>query len=330
MAKLNTVLAVVAVCVASTQSSGQQNLIAAPRLRIAVMDITGTALSVQTASGPSGSSTTVALPPPPEFARGLTQMLTTALASNPEFIVVERAQLEKVLTEQQLGGSGKVEAASAPSVGRLLGAQALITGDITEFTYKQSSAGSKLSILKAVDSKLGAKMDRLTAQVVVDLRIIDAVTGTVIGSVRGSGSASATGVSAEYAKAGRELGAGGSKQTPLGAASREAVENSVAGLLKSLKAVPWQGRVADVRGDRIYVNAGSDVGITSGMTLDVFVQGDAIVDPESGATLGSPDKRIGLMTITEVNPKFAVGTLTEGSAPKRNDVVRFRASSTSR
>lgn len=330
MPGLKRILRVAALCAVGSHANAQQNPIGAPRMRIAVMDITGTALSVQTASGPSGSSTTVALPPPPEFARGLTQMLTTALAANPEFIVVERAQLEKVVTEHQLGASGKVEAASAPAVGRLLGAQALITGDITEFTYKQSSAGSKLSILKAVDSKLGAKMDRLTAQVVVDLRIIDAVTGAVIGSVRGSGSASATGVSAEYAKAGRELGAGGSKQTPLGAASREAVEKSVAGLLKSLKAVPWQGRVADVRGDRIYVNAGFDSGIQNGMALELFVQGDAIVDPESGATLGNPDKRIGAMTITEVLPKFAIGKLTEGSPPKRNDVVRFRASTPSK
>jgi hypothetical protein len=251
-------------------------------------------------------------------------MLTTALAARPEFTVVERTQLDKVAAEQQLGASGRVEAKSAPSLGKLLGAQALITGDITEFTYKQSSAGSKLSILKAVDSKLGAKLDRLTAQVAIDLRIVDATSGAVISSVRGEGSSTATGVSADYTKTGRELGIGGSKQTPLGAASREAIEKGVGELVKKLRNVPWQGRVADVRGEKIYINAGSDIGIKTGMRFDVFEQGDAIVDPESGATLGSPDKQFGQLTITEVSPKFSVGKMASGSAPKRNDVVRFR------
>lgn len=318
-------LATLSVALVSSAVDAQDALQTGPRLRIGVMDLSGTALSIQTATGPGGSSTNVALPPPADFARGLTQMLTTALAARPEFIVVERTQLDKIAAEQQLGASGRIQPKSAASVGRLLGAQALITGDITEFTYKQSSAGSKMSLLKALDSKLAAKMDRLTAQVALDLRIIDATTGAVIGSVRGEGSSSATGVSAEYAKAGRELGMGGSKQTPLGAASRAAIEKGVAALVKQLRSMPWQGRVADVRGEKVYINAGSDLGIRTGMKFDVFVQGDAIVDPESGATLGSPDTRLGQVTITEVSPKFAVGKVAQGAMPKRNDVVRFRA-----
>jgi curli biogenesis system outer membrane secretion channel CsgG len=319
-------LALACLVVAGT-ASAQDALRSGPRLRIGVMDLTGTALAIQQTSSPGSSSTTIPIPPPSDFARGLTQMLTTALAARPEFTVVERTQLDKVAAEQQLGASGRVEAKSAASVGKLLGAQALITGDITEFTYKQSSAGSKLSILKAVDSKLGAKLDRITAQVAIDLRIIDATTGAVISSVRGEGSSTATGASGDYSKAGREIGIGGSKQTPLGAASREAIDKGVADLVKKLRNIPWQGRVADVRGDKIYINAGSDIGIKTGMQFDVFEQGDAIVDPESGATLGSPDKQFGQLTITEVSPKFAVGRMTTGSAPKRNDVVRFRGPS---
>lgn len=295
-----------------------------PRMRIGVMDITGTALSVQSAGSPSGSSTNIALPPPPEFARGLTQMLTTALAARPEFTVVERTQLDKIAAEQQLTASGKLEPQSAAAIGKLLGAQTLITGDITEFTYKQSSAGSKLSILKSIDSKLGAKMDRLTAQVALDLRIIDATTGAVLGSVRGEGSATATGVSADYEKKGRELGVGGGKQTPLGAASREAIEKGVTALVSQLRKTPWQGRVADVRDGKVYINAGSDIGIKTGMSFDVFIQGDAIVDPESGATLGSPDRKSGSIAITDVSAKFAVGRVVDGAVPKRNDIVRFQ------
>ena len=295
-----------------------------PRVRIGVLDLSGAALSLQTAASPGGSTTTIAIAPPADFARGLTQLLTTALVGRPEFVVLERAQLDKVIAEQQLGASGAVEPRSAATLGRILGAQALITGDITEFTYNKSSAGSKLSILKSVDSRIGGRLDRVNAQVAIDLRILDATTGAVVSSVRGEGSASATGVQVDFTSFERELGAGGSKSTPLGAASRQAIERAVTGLVEQLRRTPWSGRVADVRGDRVYINAGSDLGIRTGMEFDVYVQGEAVTDPETGATLGTPEQRTGQITVVEVTERFAVGRMTEGNVPKRNDVVRFR------
>lgn len=296
----------------------------APRLRLGVLDIAPAAFMMQTTSNPVSTSTSIAVPPPADFTRGLTQMLTTALIGHPEFVVLERAQLDKVLAEQDIGGSGRVEQKTAAAVGRLLGAQALITGDVTEFSYQQSSSGSKLSVLKSLDSRVGAKFDRLTAQVAVDLRIVDAASGEVIGSVRGEGKASTTGVGVEYTSMERELAAGGNKSTPLGAASRQAIERAVAGLVERLRRVPWWGRIAEVRGDRIYINAGSNLGIRPGMQFEVFAQSEAITDPETGAALGTPDERTGQLVITQVTEKYAVGRLTDGKAPQRNDVVRFR------
>jgi len=64
---------------------------ATPRLRVAVMDLTGTALKMQTAQTPTAgggvtSQTTIAIPPPAEFARSLTEALTTSLAATGKFI----------------------------------------------------------------------------------------------------------------------------------------------------------------------------------------------------------------------------------------------------
>ena len=73
-----------------------------PLMRLAVMDMTGSALKMQTATQSSVSTTTVAIPPPADFARGLTEMLTTALSKTDRFVVLERAALDKVTAEQDL------------------------------------------------------------------------------------------------------------------------------------------------------------------------------------------------------------------------------------
>ncbi len=59
---------------------------------------------------------------------GLAQMLITDLAELPEIRVVERARLKAILEEHGLAASGKVDAASAARVGKLLGARDLVLG----------------------------------------------------------------------------------------------------------------------------------------------------------------------------------------------------------
>ena len=319
---------------AATQPlEGQQHTTAAPaalrgpRLRIGVLDLTGSALAMQTSAMATGVSTTVALSPPPEFSRGLTQMLTTALVERSGFVVLERAQMTQILTEQDFSVSGRVTPETSIALGKVLGAQILITGDITEFSYKQSSAGSSVGLLGGIGKSLGAKADRVTAQVAIDLRVLDATTGEVLGSTRGEGKASATALGADLAVADKSIGLGGTVETPLGQASRRAIEKAVDELGKALRGTPWSGRVGDVRGTDIYIKAGSQLGVVAGMEFDVFTQDKPVVDPESGSVLGTPEQRTGRIVITRVAEKYAVGRAVDGRGFKRNDVVRFRGAS---
>jgi curli biogenesis system outer membrane secretion channel CsgG len=92
--------------------------------RVAVMDLSGSALRMQTTVMPGqpvpiapqyptpGSQTTtvtVAIPPPSEFARGLTEMLTSILVSTDRFIVLERAAMQQIDHEQSLGPEGRAQ-----------------------------------------------------------------------------------------------------------------------------------------------------------------------------------------------------------------------------
>ena len=57
-------------------------------------------------------------------------MVSANLSANPDVITVERAELEKVLGEQELGLSGTVSPDSAAKVGQLTGAKVLVTGRV--------------------------------------------------------------------------------------------------------------------------------------------------------------------------------------------------------
>ncbi len=57
-------------------------------------------------------------------------LLNANLSANPDIITVERAELDKVLGEQELGLSGTVSADSAAKVGQLTGAKVLVTGRV--------------------------------------------------------------------------------------------------------------------------------------------------------------------------------------------------------
>lgn len=310
--------------IARAQTNSAQTI--TPRMRVAVMDLTGTALKMQmaqapTPSGGSTTQTTISIPPPAEFARSLTEALTTTLVATGKFVVLERLALNQVQQEQDFGASGRVNAETAADKGKLMGAQVLITGDITQFAYQRSAIGGKLSnIVKGLD----AGVERVSASVSIDLRLIDAVTGEVIASIKGDGSAAQQGVTTHLTKDEKKYDGSVALSTPLGKASREAIQKSVAGIIDNVPKLKWSARVIDFRDGVVYVNAGAALGMVKGMSLQVFDAQATLIDPETGRNLGSPEKLIGEIVIDGVEPQFSTATVVSGSVFKRNQVVRFK------
>lgn len=60
----------------------------------------------------------------------VSSLLNALLSADPQLIMVERAELEKLLGEQELGLSGTVAADTAAKVGSLTGAKILVTGRV--------------------------------------------------------------------------------------------------------------------------------------------------------------------------------------------------------
>ena len=64
--------------------------------------------------------------------KGITEMIITDLSKVKKLKVVERVKLQKLLDEINLGQSGIVDPATAPRVGRLLGASTLMNGSFLD------------------------------------------------------------------------------------------------------------------------------------------------------------------------------------------------------
>src|SRR3989449_6834636 len=66
--------------------------------------------------------------------KGMAAMIISELAANPGARVVEREELQRLLDEQNLGASGRGDDATAPKLGKLVGARYVGTGTFVEFS----------------------------------------------------------------------------------------------------------------------------------------------------------------------------------------------------
>ncbi|HXG45957.1 MAG TPA: CsgG/HfaB family protein [Gemmatimonadales bacterium] len=65
--------------------------------------------------------------------RGIPAMLASELSNNPNVRLVDREQIQRLLEEQNLGKEGRVDAATAAKIGKLVGARYMIAGTFTDF-----------------------------------------------------------------------------------------------------------------------------------------------------------------------------------------------------
>jgi curli biogenesis system outer membrane secretion channel CsgG len=104
--------------------------------------------------------------------------LTTLLVGTGRFDVIERDRLDAILTEQGLAGKGIVDGATAAQIGKVLGAEYIFTGAVTNWEVKETKSGTWILIA-------GSKAKEITIELAVDGRIINSTTGAIIAAQSG-------------------------------------------------------------------------------------------------------------------------------------------------
>lgn len=255
-----------------------------------------------------------------DLGGGLAAQLSRALASSDRVILVERPDLDAVLVEQRLATQGIAQRAT-PTPNRLLGAQLLIRGSVTEFEESERGGGLTIGgVFGGVGTALTPRGQQ--GRVAIDLRVIDTTTGRVVLAHRAEEKVSERSLGLQVTRANLSIGADGFERTALGQATRAAIDSGVREILAKLDTVPWQAQVIRVGSGALYVNAGTESGLKIGDTLRIYRVTDTIKDLVTDEVLGVEERTLGEVRIESVAPRYATASWA-GTVPLRvGDLLR--------
>ncbi|MBN2119674.1 MAG: hypothetical protein JW734_01285 [Candidatus Omnitrophica bacterium] len=246
---------------------------------------------------------------------GMASQLTDALIQSGKFVVLERQTLDDVVAEQDLAASGWTRESKTAETGKLVPAQILIKGTVTEFEERSSGSGTGISY-----GGISLGSSKSSAHVAVIIRIIDTTSGQVLDSARVEGTAKAGGLSIGVSRD-VSFGTSGFKKTPLGEAVQIAIDKAVVQIADKLADVPFSGKIIKVEDGLVYANVGTRNGASVGDSFTVYAPGEELIDPDTGELLGSQKTKVGSIKLTSVEEKFSKASIEMGGGFEKGYII---------
>jgi curli biogenesis system outer membrane secretion channel CsgG len=234
--------------------------------------------------------------------------LTTQLVKSGQFSVIERMQIEAILAEQGFGQSGRVNPATAASIGEVLGVQVVFVGSITQFSIETKRAGI---------GGIGASFTE--AESILDIRAVNTSTAEIMSVAEGKGKKRLGGINVNNVSFQQNFDAGLAQE-----ALRPAVEDIVKDLVKqvddfaAVAPVATMATIVGVRDGSVYIDRGSNFGVEPGQRFNVYRVVDEIRDAQ-GNLLDRVTEKVGVIEVSRVLSQSAVCTLIEGDAAEGDE-----------
>jgi len=261
-----------------------------------------------------------------DIGGGLSAMLVSALVESQRFVVVERANLQRVLSEKELKKAGLVNKSTGPGSGKLVGVQLFILGAVTEFGTDDEGGGFSIGGSGGgIGSLLSGALSSQSSggSMAIDFRVVDSTSGQIIEThrIREPIDSSSFDLSLGY----KGVNFGGNKfyKTPIGQAARRMITKTVQKIAINAGKAGWAGQVVDFDGKELYINAGTRSGIQKGDMFMVERIVKRLTDPTTGEVLSLRKKELGIVKISGVEKKVSYGSFQplETTPPKRGDFV---------
>ncbi|HEU0234221.1 MAG TPA: flagella assembly protein FlgT middle domain-containing protein [Gallionella sp.] len=103
-------------------------------------------------------------------------------------------------------------------------------------------------------------------------------------------------------------------ETELGKATNRLLDLAVKDMRAALENVPFSAHIIRVEGKKIFLDAGSDSRLKTGDQLVIYVRDATPIVGLKGAALGVTDRAADTVTLTQVQPQFSSGELSDGAA----------------
>lgn len=224
-----------------------------------------------------------------------TDTIITRLTQTKRFQVLDRQEVDQLLGEQlaQAMSSGQ-DIASA--FGSLKGADYFIYGNVAALSIEEKKMklpGSNREIISS-DGYIQGNM-----------RLVDVKSGQVVES--------------RQVKLERRIDESGCQQRLIANLADAYADEVVASLMNAIYPI----KVAAISPDgTIYLNRGSDGALTSKEILSVMKQGQKIVDPDTGASLGAVETEIAKLSIIEIEDARSKAKVDSGGEIQVGDLVK--------
>ena len=218
-------------------------------------------------------------------------ILSARLTETGKFIMLERADLEKIKSEQSL----------AQIKNSIVGADYLIVGSVSELGRKATSEVGVFS-----------RNLKQETYATVNVRLIDVNTGQIVFSQEGSGTS--------LSEAARTFGVGaraGYDATLEDKAISAAISTLVSNLVENLMDKPWAAYILDMQNGQVIVSGGKSQGLKVGDQLKVMKRGRKVKNPQTNMMIELPRTEIARLKIVAFsgtgNNEISICTVSRGS-----------------
>lgn len=165
-----------------------------------------------------------------ELGSGVADIFVSEAFRSGRFRITERAELDKVLREQDLARSGRIDPTTAAELGQITGAELIVLGSLSEFGVTTTGGGG------GVLGVFGGSAETVTARATVDIRMVDSVSAEVLAIGIATSEASQTSVSVDVLNVIRALQAGRSGTSIIDIAVRNAIRGAIEEAARGLPA----------------------------------------------------------------------------------------------
>lgn len=233
-----------------------------------------------------------------------------SLKRTDDFVIVANSDFPKDIASYLKGGEYDLE--SMGKLGGAMGLSAIIEGRVLEVKAKR--IGDEVGLVRQVRARIAAT---------VQIRVVNAKNGHIImNETRSAEVEDSTTRVAERASSDRFL-----EEDPrlIDTVVTQAFKGLVPRIAQSVEKLNWEGRVAMVKGDRVFLNAGRISGLQIGDILKVSEEGEDVYDPETGNMIGRVPGRLKgtIEVISYFGKDGSVGLVHSGSGFRENDLVEL-------
>jgi curli biogenesis system outer membrane secretion channel CsgG len=262
-------------------------------------------------------------------SQGMSDLIVNQLVSGGTYEVIERSRLQQVIDEQKLSNSDLANPATAAKIGQLLGVEAVLIGNVTQFNVDVDRQDHNYPFVRKTQVKS-------TATVELTARLVSTQTGTILDSytwtgedvdkqtctiIAGMGSCNTTDNNTKILR----------KAAALAINKMVSAVNQGAGKLSSSLSIPAPSPknsnpsetvIADITDGQITLNKGSEAGVKQGMRVSVERMGRPITDPNTGKVIRVVTSTIGKLEITEVGQGYSIAKILSGTGFKSGDIAK--------